>query len=385
VCTRATADLVRIVLRDSAHIQEEDAAYKAKRHRKEGRRGKHPEIPLYTAEDVDRTLPHLEPRPYNETTEIKDGVRVTFHDAGHILGSAIVDFLVSQHGETRRILFSGDLGRWEKPLLRDPTLFTQADYVVMESTYGNRDHEDTKAVEEQLTPIFSQTLRAGGNVVIPTFAVERAQELMFYISRLVRTDRIPDVPVFLNSPMAVDVTELFRRHRDCLDAETWALINSGEPPLRFPGLKLVRSVEESKQIHELKEPAIIMATSGMCTAGRIKHHLRHNISRPESTILFVGYQAYGTLGRRILEGEPEVRIHGRKWPVRAKVAQIQGMSGHAGRTDFMRWLAAFGEPPRHVILVHGEEDSSLSLAGQIQDRFRWQVTVPEYLDQSKLA
>jgi metallo-beta-lactamase family protein len=373
------------MLRDSAHIQEEDAAYKAKRHRKEGRRGKHPEIPLYTAADVERTLPQLERSPYNRAVKIKDKVLVTFHDAGHILGSAIVDFQVGQNGETGRILFSGDLGRWDKPLLRDPTLFSQADYVVMESTYGNRDHEDTKAIEDQLTPIFSETLNAGGNVVIPTFAVERAQELMYFISRLVRTDRIPDVPVFLNSPMAVDVTEVFRRHRDCLDEETWALINSGEPPLRFPGLKLVRSVEESKQIHELKEPAIIMATSGMCNAGRIKHHLRHNITRPESTILFVGYQANGTLGRKILDGDPEVRIHGRKWPVRAKVAQLQGMSGHAGRADFIRWLSALGEPPRSLILVHGEEEGSLALADQIRNQFGWQVTVPEYLDQIKLA
>jgi metallo-beta-lactamase family protein len=385
ISTAATADLVEIILRDSARIQEEDAAYKAKRHRKERRRGKYPEVPLYTSDDVERALPHLERAPYGRPVTIKDETSVTFHDAGHILGSAIAELQILRNGDSTRMLFSGDLGRWDKPLLRDPTIFTEADYVVLESTYGTRDHEDYEAVDSQLARVFNDTLQNGGNVVIPTFAVERAQELMYYISRLVRTDRIPDVPVFLNSPMAVDVTDVFRRHRDCLDEETWQLINSGEPPLRFPGLRLVRSVEDSKGIHDHPSPAIIMATAGMCTAGRIKHHLRHNITRPESTLLFVGYQARGTLGRRILDGDPEVRIHGRLWPVRARVAQIHGLSGHAGRSDLLRWLSEFRRPPKHLMLVHGEEEGSLALAEQVREKFAWQVTVPQYQDRMDLT
>jgi metallo-beta-lactamase family protein len=385
ISTAATADLAAIVLRDSAHIQEEDAAYKAKRHRKEGRRGKYPEIPLYTAADAEQALPHFKPAPYGRAVTVKDGISVTFHDAGHILGSAILEFRIQQNGQTRRVVFSGDLGRWDKPLVRDPTLLAEADYVVMESTYGDRDHGDTEDVQSQLAQVLAETLGRGGNVVIPTFAVERAQELMYHISRLVRTDRIPDVPVFLNSPMAVDVTEVFRRHRQCLDEETWQLITSGEPPLRFPGLRLVRSVEESKRIHEVKTPAIIMATSGMCTAGRIKHHLRHNITRPECTILFVGYQAHGTLGRKILNGDSEVRIHGQHWPVRAQIAQIHGASGHADRADLIRWLSAFRRGPQRLMLTHGEEEGSLALAQQVRGQFGWQVTVPEYQQTLHLA
>jgi len=382
--TPPTVDLADIILRDSAHIQEEDAAYKAKRHRKEGRRGKYPEIPLYTGEDAARALPRLQAVPYDQPLAIAEGVQLTFRDAGHILGSAVAELDIHENGRSRRIAFSGDLGRWNQPLLRDPSELAEADYVVLESTYGDREHEDTQTVQSQLERIVTETFRAGGNVVIPTFAVERAQELIYHISQLVHSGRIPSMPVFLNSPMAVDVTEVFRRHRQYLDEETWALIHAGQPPLRFPGLRLVRSVEESKRIHELTAPAIIMATSGMCTAGRIKHHLRHNITRPECTILFVGYQARGTLGRRILDGEPEVRIHGRQWPVRARIAQLHGVSGHADRSDLLRWLAALRQPPLRVILVHGEEESSLALAERIRRRFSCPVSVPEYLEELPL-
>jgi metallo-beta-lactamase family protein len=232
--------------------------------------------------------------------------------------------------------------------------------------------------------VINETIRGGGNVVIPTFAVERAQELMFYISRLVHADRIPDVPVFLDSPMAIDVTDVFRRHRECFDERMWELIASGEPALKFPGLRMVRSTQESKAINERREPAIIMATSGMCTAGRIKHHLRQNITRPESTLLFVGYQVRGTLGRQILEGNPEVRIHGRQWPVRARVEQIHGFSGHADRGALLRWLSAFRKPPRRLFLTHGEEEGALHLAERVRSDMGWEVDVPEYQQQVEL-
>lgn len=382
--TGASADLVELILRDSAQIQAEDVAFKKKRHRKEGRSGKYPVVPLYTIEDVERAVPRLEPVGYQEPVPINSHVTVTFHDAGHILGSAMADLTVQENGATHRVLFSGDLGQQDKPIVGDPTLFSEADYVVMESTYGDRDHKKNGGIEEQLAEVINRTARAGGNLVIPTFAVERAQELMFYISRLVHQERIPRLPIFLDSPMAVEVTEVFERHPECFDAETAAMISSGHSPLRFPGLKLVDSSEQSREINDLKYPAIIMATSGMCNAGRIKHHLAHNIHRPESTILFVGFQVPGTLGRQILDGAREVRIHGRQWLVKAQVEQIQGFSGHADRSGLLRWLKAFQRPPRRLFITHGEELASLNLAAQVRESLGWEVSVPHYQDKVEL-
>ena len=383
--TAATADLVDIILRDSAKIQAEDAEFKKKRHRKEGRKPKHPEIPLYTMDDVERTVRRLEPVRYQQPTRITDGLSVTFHDAGHILGSSLVELDVRENGTTRRIVFSGDLGQWNKPIIRDPTTLETADFIVMESTYGAGDHKVNHGVEAELAELINDTISAGGNLVIPTFAVERAQELMFHISRLIHAERIPPVPIFLDSPMAVDVTSVFERHPECFDEETWDMISSGHSPLRFPGLKLVSSTEESRKINDLKHPAIIMATAGMCTAGRIKHHLSHNIHRPQSTILFVGFQVPGTLGRQILDGNPQVRIHGRMWQVRARIAQIHGFSAHADRCGLLRWLGAFRSPPRRLFLTHGEEQVSLKLAAEIRHALAWEVSVPEYREQVDLA
>jgi metallo-beta-lactamase family protein len=376
--TRASVELAEIMLRDAARIQVEDAAYKRRRHRKEGRRGKYPEVALYDEADVEATLPLFEPVAYRTALELDEHFSVTFHDAGHILGSAMLEIVAKEDGRTRHLLFSGDIGQWKKPLLRDPTLFDRADYVVMESTYGDRLHEDGGSIEDQLRGVINETADRGGNVVIPTFAVERAQELMYHISRLVHDDRIPDMPIFLDSPMAIDVTQIFREFPDCLDQETWQLIASGEPPLSFPGLRMVRSVEQSKQINSVKGPCIIMATSGMCTSGRIKHHLRQNVRDERSTILFVGYQAEGTLGRQILDRRPEVRIHGRNYPMRAEVRQIFGFSGHADRDDLLRWLTHLNEAPRRVFLTHGDEEAGSSLAARIRERPGWPVTVPEY-------
>lgn len=385
LATRPTVDLADVVLRDSAHIQHEDAAYKKKRHHRERRHGKHPEVPLYERDDVERTLPLFRGIDYGQSTHVADGISVTFHDAGHILGSAMLEVIVEENGTKRSILFSGDIGQNGKPLIGDPTLFDEADYVVMESTYGNRDHDSMGDVESQLGDVINETIKRGGNVVIPTFAIERAQELMYYISQLVNADRIPDIPVFLDSPMAVDVTEIFRRHREYCDEETWELFALHEPPLRFPGLKLVRSVEDSKAIFAQKKPCIIMSAAGMCNAGRIKHHLRQNIGRWECTILFVGYQARGTLGRQIVDGRSPVRIHGEMRRVRARVAQIHGLSAHADRTGLLHWLGHLKRPPRHVFLAHGEEDVSLAFADEIDRELGWPVSVPRYGDVVELC
>ena len=376
--TRPSAGLAEIVLRDSAHIQMEDAAYKRKRHKKEGRQSKYPDTPLYTEADAEKAIPLFQPTPYLRPVNVNDAFAVTFHDAGHILGSAMLEVLATEGDRERRFLFSGDVGQWDKPIIRDPTLFDHADYVIMESTYGSRDHTDGGDIEEQLCDAINRTVSRGGSVVVPTFAIERAQELMYHISRLVHEDRIPDIQVYLDSPMACDVTEVFRKYRDCFDAETWQLIAANEPPLRFPGLRLSRSVEDSKAINSTQMPSVIMATSGMCTAGRIKHHLRQRIERPENTILFVGYQGRGTLGRHIQEGASEVRIHGRMRRVRARIDQIHGFSGHADRGALMRWLTNLKEPPRRVFLTHGEEEATLDLAKHIDDQVHWPVHVPVY-------
>ena len=369
-----------MILRDSAKIQAEDAAYKKKRHEREGRKGKYPERALYSEHDVLQTLPLLNGVPYGTKCRITDSISVVFHDAGHILGSAMLEVVVAENGLTRRVIFSGDIGQWNKPIIHDPSLFDSADHVVMESTYGDRNHEDGGDVETQLGEVINETITRGGNVLIPTFAVERAQELMYYISRLVHDDRIPDVKLFLDSPMAVDVTNIFRRYREYYDQEAWELIGSNQPPLHFPGLHLARTAAESKEINNQRQPCIIMATSGMCTGGRIKHHLRRNISRPESTILFVGYQAHGTLGRLISDGKPEVRIHGRNYQSKAQIARIYGFSGHADRDALLRWIEHLQETPKSIFLTHGEEEAALSLADQIRSDKGWIVSVPEFQD-----
>lgn len=377
-CTRPTVDLADVLLRDAARIQTEDAAYKARRHRKEGRRGKFPEVPLYTEDDVEAALPLFQGTAYQKHLQVTDSLSVTFHDAGHILGSAMLEITAEENGTRRQILFSGDIGQWGKPLIRDPSLFERADYVVMESTYGDRNHEDGGDIATQLADAINATIARGGNLVIPTFAVERAQELIYYIGELIRANRIPNVDVYLDSPMALDVTEIFRRYRDCFDEQTWQLFAAGKSPLQFPGLHLARTTDDSKAINREKNPCVIMATSGMCTGGRIKHHLRQNIGRPESTILFVGHQGHGTLGRQILEGNPAVRIHGRSLPVKAQIAQIFGFSGHADRAALLHWLGNLKQPPRCVFLTHGEESVALEFARHIESQMHWPVIVPEY-------
>lgn len=378
IATPPTVELAEVILRDSAQIQAEDAAFKQKRHRKEGRQGKYPAKPLYTVADVERTVPLFDPVPYGQAVSIGRQVGATFHDAGHILGSASIELMVMENDATRRVIFSGDMGQPEKPFVRDPATFLQAEAVVLESTYGDRTHRDPGHVEDRLAEVIDQAASAGGKVIVPIFAVERAQEMLYYLGRLIHTKRIPSLPVFLDSPMAADVNDIFRRHRDCFDHEMLWRIESGERPLSFPGLKTARSVEESKAINHHKGAAVILATSGMCTAGRIKHHLAQWIDRPESTILFVGYQAQGTLGRQILEGRREVRLHGRSRLVRARIEQIEGFSGHADREMLLCWLRHFTRPPEHLFLTHGEESAALAFAEQIRAELGWKVEVPEY-------
>jgi metallo-beta-lactamase family protein len=385
LATAATIELTRIVLLDAANIQEEDTLLKKKRHDREGRRGPHPEIPLYTVEEALRVVPLFEAVAYLQTVRLNDLVTVRFHDAGHILGSAMLEIVARDEdgGPARQIIFSGDIGRWNKPLVEDPSVFEAADDVVMESTYGDKDHEDVAGIEGALAGVINDTIARGGNIVVPIFAIERAQEFLYYLARLIRSGEIPRLLVLLDSPMAVEVTEVFSHYPSLLDREAQQLYRSGQQPFEFQGLKLITSPEESKAINRIRGSAIILAGSGMCTGGRIKHHLMHNIERPECTVVFVGYQARHTLGRQILEGQPEVRINGQKFRVLAQVAQIEGFSGHADKADLLRWLRAFKKPPQCVFLTHGEEEISLNLATFLESQ-GWPVTVPHYQETYEL-
>ncbi|MFH1572194.1 MAG: MBL fold metallo-hydrolase, partial [Gemmatimonadota bacterium] len=273
ICTRASAEIARIVLLDSGRLQEEDAEFKKRRHQREGRRGKYPEVPLYTEADAQRALPYFRGVPYGEEVSLNEAVSVRFVEAGHILGSASLVVTARENGEARTVVFSGDLGQWDKALVRDPNPPTQADYVVMESTYGDSLHTDHGDPEDLLCQVINDAVERGGNIVIPTFAIERAQELMFHLQRLLVADRIPHLLIFVDSPMAVNVTDVFVDHLECLDAETHDMLRAHQNPFSFAGLKLVRTVAESKAINRIKGSCLIMAGSGMCTGGRIKHHL----------------------------------------------------------------------------------------------------------------
>lgn len=376
--TTATCDIAEIILLDSAKLQEEDAEFKRRRHAKESRRGPHPEIPLYTVEDAEASLSLFSPVSYLQPVELSHGIRASFHDAGHILGASMIKIEVIEGGKERTILFSGDVGRWNRPILRDPTLFNEADYVVVESTYGDRLHDSSQDIGRQLTKVINSTVKAGGNIIIPSFALERAQEVLYDLNQLVNEGSIPIVMTFLDSPMAVNVTDIFERHKDLYDEEMTRLVRLNRSPFDLPGLKMVRTVEESKAINSITGSTIVIAGSGMCTGGRIKHHLVTNISRPESTILFVGYQAMGTLGREIVNGVKKVRILGQYYPVRAKVAQIQGFSAHADKDDLLRWLSALQRPPKQVFITHGESEVSRSFSVLLQEKTGWSVSVPEY-------
>jgi metallo-beta-lactamase family protein len=383
-CTTASLEIARIALLDSAHVMTEDAEFKSKRHEREGRKGPYPYVPLYTEEDVRNSIPFLTPLNYEEPLRLGDGITATFHDAGHILGASMILLKVPLNGGEKSILFSGDIGRRNKPILNDPTVFQHADYVIMESTYGDRLHEDPADVDSLLEDAIKGADKRGGNVVIPSFAIGRTQEILYDLNTLLLKSRIPEVSVFIDSPMAIRVTDVFKHHRELFDEEMRRLVDQGHSPFTFPGLKLASSVDDSKAINYIRKGAVIIAGSGMCTGGRIKHHLVSNIPRPESTILFVGYQAEGTLGREIVEGASQVRILGQTYPVRAKIAQIHGFSAHADMNELLAWVKSLEDPPQHVFITHGEPGPARSFADTLKSQTGWDVSVPEYGDSAEL-
>ncbi len=378
--TEATAEITEAILADSAHIQEEDAEFKKRRHEREGRRGAYPEKPLYTADDAQACLPLFEAVGYGDSMKIGDGVEATFYDAGHVLGSSMIKVVVHQNGDKRTIIFSGDIGGWDKPILHNPTLFAEADYVLVESTYGDRLLEKSDEAAGELAEVINSTARKGGNIIIPSFALERSQELLYYLHKLLLGDRIPHLMVFMDSPLAVSITEMFDHYPGLFDADVSDLMRQGKSPFDFPGLKLTRSVDESKAINHILGSVIVIAGSGMCTGGRIKHHLVTNISRPDSTVLFVGYQAPGTLGRQIVDGAKEVRILGQYYPVRARIVQLHSFSSHADKVGLLRWLSNFTTPPRRLFVTHGEAGVSQRFADAVTAQTGWPVVVPNYQD-----
>ena len=379
--TAATAEIAKIVLLDSAGLQKEDSEFKRRRHEREKRTGPRPEMPLYSTDDVERCCNRFAAVPYGKPAKIAKGVEATFLEAGHILGSASV---LVRAGD-RSIVLSGDIGRWNRPILKDPTPCPAADYVVMESTYGDRVHEHEDLTEETLASVVRDTRERGGNIVIPCFAIERSQEVLYYLNKLLQADRIPHLLVFVDSPMATNVTGVFENHLDLLDDDMKSRVAARQSPFHFSGLKMVQSVNDSKAINHIKGTVIVMAGAGMCTGGRIKHHLVQNISRPESSILFVGYQAAGTLGRLILNGVSPVRILGQYLPVRARVMQIPGFSAHGDRNDLLRWLSGAAPfKPRHVFVTHGEPQTARSFAETVVREKGFEASAPKYAEEAVL-
>jgi metallo-beta-lactamase family protein len=318
---------------------------------------------------------------YKQPIKIGEDIEATFYDAGHVLGSSIIKVNVCQNGRCTSVLFTGDMGRPDRPIVRDPTSFEEADYLLIESTYGDRIHKGREYTKKTFADVINSTKKAGGNIIVPSFALERSQEVLYYINELLLEDAIPHIMVFLDSPMAASITKVFQRHSELFDEQTREFIRKHGSPFEFPGLKFVETTKESKAINHIKGTIMIIAGSGMCTGGRIKHHLVNNITRPECTIMFVGYQANGTLGRQIVSGKEEVRILGLKYPVRARVVQVSGFSAHADREELLRWLTGFKKPPRRLFVVHGEPQSAQHFAEHISKEIGWNVSVPAYQDE----
>ncbi len=386
-CTQATAEIAEIILIDAAHLQVEDAIFKRERHKREERRGPFPEIPLYTVEDAEAVQPHFSAVEYLSCVRINSNVEGCYYEAGHVLGAAVISINIRQDGKNHRIIFSGDIGEPDRPIINDPAIFDEAEYIVIESTYGDRTHEEHRNtdIQKQLRDCINRTVSAGGNIIIPSFALERSQELLYHLNELFLRKEIPPLTVYLDSPMAIRITEVFKHHAELFDKEMMQRLRQGNSCFNFENLKIVQSAEESKAINNIKESSIIIAGSGMVTGGRIKHHIVNNITRPESTILFVGYQAEGTPGRILLDGAQEIRLLGQIYPVKAHIEKIDGFSAHADRDGLLSWLSDIRVPPRCVFITHGEEKAATSFAKLLNERNGWTAKVPQYKDTVELA
>lgn len=376
--TEATAELCAIMLKDSAHIQEVEAEWKNRKRRRAGQPDVQPE---YTTEDAEATVKLFSSCHYDDILEVAPGIKARFSDVGHMLGSACIEFWLTENGTEKKIVFSGDVGNLNQPIVRDPSLVEEADYIVVESTYGSRYHAISKFdYATELAKIIKETFDRGGNVVIPSFAVGRTQEMLYFLREVKEQNLVPeysDFEVIIDSPMAIETTEIFYLNSlECYDEKTMELVQKGVNPISFPGLKVSRTAEESKLINMDLKSKVILASSGMCEGGRIRHHLKHNLWRADSTILFVGYQSVGTLGRLIADGIDEVNLFGEKIKVAAKVSILAGVSGHADRAGLMRWIDGFKTKPQQVFVVHGEDESCTDFARFVTEQFGYEADAP---------
>ena len=382
LCTPATRDLCAVMLLDSAHIQEMEAQWKT---RKRLRYGDNHTAPLYTRKDAEATFPLFSAVTYGKSFSPMEGLSVTFRDAGHILGAAILELVVAEDTGKTRVVFSGDLGRPEQLLVDDPAVIADADCLFVESTYGNRNHKNEKDSLDELAEAIAYSHARGEKVIIPAFAVERTQEIIYSLHLLARDGRLPkDTPVFVDSHLAIQATKIFRKYSDYLDAETKAFIAAGEDPLGLPQLRYSLSTAESMEINSITGPAIVISASGMANAGRIKHHLRHNLWRSGASIVFVGFQAEGTTGRKIVDGAKKVRIFNEEVAVMAKVFTINGFSAHAGQSQLLDWLGNFRLKGLRLFLIHGEYGAQQELARLIRERFGIEAAIPDYLEEVTL-
>jgi metallo-beta-lactamase family protein len=374
LCTSATRDLASVMLRDSAHIQMSDAEHVTKRNQQ---KGLPPVAPLYTIDDAEASIRQFVGFAYGRPVPVTPGITATFYDAGHILGSAITLLEIVEDGRRTRLAFTGDLGRRGLPILRDPQTVPGIDCLITESTYGNRLHGDITAVEEELRQVILDAVKRGGKLLIPAFAVERTQEIVYTIHRLVNAGRLPPIPVYVDSPLALDATEIFRLHPEVFDSETSEFIRQREDPFGFHRLTYIRTAEESKKLNDLKGPMVIIAASGMCEAGRILHHLKNHIEDGRNTILIVSWQAPNTLGRRLADGETKVRIFGEEYTRRAQVKIINAFSAHADHNDLVWWIGSSGNSLKSVFVVHGEPEAAEGLAAAIRGMGIARVEIPE--------
>jgi len=368
-CTDATADLLKVMLPDCAHIQQKEAEWQTK---KAARKGLPTVEPMYTMEDANAALKQVEPILYDQLFHLNDQMHAVFNDAGHILGSAITELWITEDDKTVKLVYTGDIGVDDRPILRDPKKIKKADFVVMESTYGDRLHESNESSIKALIDIIEDTVKRGGNVIIPAFAVGRTQELIYELNRFYESDKyyhdlLSKVQVYIDSPMAVTTTQVFRKNAQVFDAETRDYILNGDNPLDFPNLNFTRTSQESKALNDDTRPKIIISASGMCDAGRIRHHLKHNLWNPKSSIVFVGYQSNGTLGRRIVDGEKELSVLGEKILVQAKIYYLEGFSGHADYEGLLDWVKGLQKAPQHIFLVHGETKAKEELEQRIRE------------------
>ncbi|MBP7653281.1 MBL fold metallo-hydrolase [Candidatus Dependentiae bacterium] len=379
IATSATVELSEVMLPDSGHIQETECERKNKKYL---RRGQKLIEPIYTAAEAHNCLKHFKRIDYDILTEVNENLKFCFRNSGHILGSALVELYYKDKDSKLKVVFTGDIGNKNQPIVKDPHLIEETDYLIIESTYGNKIHEirDITKKREQLKNIILNALKKGGNIIVPAFAVERTQDLLVELNILLKNNELPQFPIIIDSPLAISATEIFQRHHQYFSDRVMEMNKDGGKALIFDKIRFTKTAEESQELNNMNEQAMIISASGMCDAGRIKHHLKHNLWRNEATILMTGYQAEGTLGRRLIDGEKIVRIHGDSVMVKADVIKLEGFSGHIDNPGMLEWLSALKTPPKKIFIVHGEEEQQKGLEKSIRDNLKFETLIPSSLE-----